>query len=179
MVEGSRTVLDIRRMMRCRVRIVPITLAVAGIIGLGFSMIAGPEPVVVWNGTPSVDKGFYLIRTGPLRKGDLVLARLPPSVRRFVRNSGYLPVNVPVLKYVSAASGDAICRNGTVVTLNGKRIAVALSRDGNGRKLPIWRGCLVLRDEEMFLLTRHPRSFDGRYWGLVDRNMIIGRAFPL
>ena len=118
-----------------------VSLTLAGTIGLGPAMFARTEPVVVWNGTPSVGNGFYLIRAGPLRKGDPVLVRLALFVRRFIRHSGYLLERL---------------------LLEWPGIAVALSRDGIGRKLPVCRGCLDLGEDEMFLLSRlHVHSMGG------------------
>jgi len=86
---------------------------------------------------------------------------------------------VPFLKRVVGLSGDRVCRLDEQVLINGKAIATALKRDGQGRKLPDWQGCHILTEDSIFLLQDHPQSFDGRYFGPVNRALIIGRATRL
>ena len=45
--------------------------------------------------------------------------------------------------------------------------------------MPVWSGCLVLGEDQFFLLQDHPRSFDGRYFGTVDTQLIVGKLTPL
>ena len=42
-----------------------------------------------------------------------------------------------------------------------------------------WRGCKVLGPDEFFLLTPHPDSLDGRYFGAMERSDLMGVAIPL
>ena len=35
--------------------------------------------------------------------------------------------------------------------------------------MPDWHGCHILTEQTVFLLQDHPQSFDGRYFGPVDR----------
>ena len=37
----------------------------------------------------------------------------------------------------------------------------------------------MLRDDEYLVLSHHPASFDGRYFGAVDERLIVGRAMHL
>jgi len=86
---------------------------------------------------------------------------------------------VPVLKYVVAVGGDVVCRLERNVTVNGRWQAVARSHDSQGNKLPTWSGCRQLENGEVFLLNPHPESFDGRYFGSISQDHIIGRGYPL
>ena len=45
--------------------------------------------------------------------------------------------------------------------------------------MPVWSGCRVLKDGEVFLLADHPKSFDGRYFGVTKTSRIIGVTRPL
>ncbi|MBV9079344.1 MAG: S26 family signal peptidase, partial [Methylobacteriaceae bacterium] len=49
-----------------------------------------------------------------------------------------------------------------------------------GRPLPVWQGCVVLTADQVFLMNPdRPDSLDGRYFGPLGRNTIVGRAEPL
>jgi type IV secretory pathway protease TraF len=56
----------------------------------------------------------------------------------------------------------------------------ALDRDHLGRILPVWEGCRLVADHEVFLMNwRSQNSFDGRYFGPLPASTIVGRADPL
>ena len=59
-------------------------------------------------------------------------------------------------------------------------MVAALERDRMGRDLPVWQGCRIIRDGELFLMNWDIRdSLDGRYFGPVLASSVIGRALPL
>ena len=138
----------------------------------------GPK-LFVWNASPSVPVGLYWITDGTPRRGDIVLVELPEPYRTVADQRGYLPKNLPALKRVRALSGDDVCRFARTIFINGAAVSVAQLRDNRGLKLPEWRGCRTLKSKQVFLLTDHPKSFDGRYFGPVDRSAITGIAHPL
>lgn len=75
--------------------------------------------------------------------------------------------------------GDEICRNGHEILINDQPVAIAKERDSNRRNLPTWSGCRVLQADEFFLLTPHPASLDGRYFGPIKQQDLDGVAIPL
>ena len=75
--------------------------------------------------------------------------------------------------------GDKICRQGAYVFVNDGHVAIALISDQNGRDLPAWDGWITLEEGELFLLSPHPSSLDGRYFGAVREADILGVAVPL
>ena len=97
-------------------------------------------------------------------------------MKNLIVERGYLPSDVPVLKRIAASNGDEICRHDAEISINGAPVATALSKDSEGRSLPVWSGCRVLNDHEILLLNDHPRSLDGRYFGPTDKAFVIGRA---
>lgn len=131
---------------------------------------------IVWNASPSVPIGLYWITNGSPKHGDIVLVELPEPHRTIADQCGYLPKNLPALKRVRALSGDEVCRLGRSVSINRETVSVAQLHDIHGLKLPEWSGCRTLKPGEVFLLTDHPKSFDGRYFGPVDRSAITGIA---
>jgi conjugative transfer signal peptidase TraF len=146
------------------------------------SSAALPLPqVLVWNATPSVPTGLYLIRAArELHAGQRVAIDPSPSLRRYLAARGYLPAGVPLLKEIAGVRGDIVCRDGTAITLNGEPVGTARAADRRGRPLPVWQGCRTIAQGQVFVMNRHaPGSFDGRYFGPISRHRIIGRARPL
>ena len=130
--------------------------------------------------TASAPLGFYAVEPArPPHAGDLVVSRLPAAAAALADRRLYVPASTPVVKTVAAISGDRVCRTGLVVTVSGRAIALARVRDHAGRLLPFWSGCRTLGSGQVLLLSRHPASFDGRYFGPTPTALILGRAKPL
>ncbi len=142
------------------------------------TMVVDLPTKLVWNASASVPIGLYAIRPiERLEVADLVLARPPEPLAAFLADGGYVPLGVPLLKRVAALPGQTVCRDGREVTVDGVTLAVARERDRMGRPLPHWNGCRSLVDGEVFLLNRDaPSSLDGRYFGPLPANAIVGRA---
>ena len=139
-----------------------------------------PTPWLVWNASASAPIGFYWRVAGRPSRGDLVLARAPLWARKLAAERRYLPLNVPLLKRVAAVAGDVVCASGDALFIDGRLIAHRLASDPVGRPLPRWEGCETLGAGEFFLLMADvPDSFDGRYFGVIERRDIIGRLVPL
>ena len=87
---------------------------------------------------------------------------------------------MPLLKRVLGLPGQRVCRNGATITVDHVAMGDALERDRMGRDLPVWQGCRIIRDGELFLMNWDIRdSLDGRYFGPVLASSVIGRALPL
>lgn len=155
--------------------------ACAALIGaVGVSAALPPSPRLLWNASASAPIGLWSVAPNvPLRRGDMVVARLAAPWRDLAARRRYLPANVPLLKRVAAEPGDRVCAIGADIVVNGQRVAVRRSRDAAGRTLPWWGGCLILGNGAIFLLTDDPGSFDGRYFGPIGRGGIVGKARPL
>ncbi|PBC09408.1 S26 family signal peptidase [Mesorhizobium sp. WSM3859] len=141
-----------------------------------------PMPVrLIWNASASAPLGVYLIDIDePPAVGDLVAVNAPAPLAAFLEDRGYLPKGVPLLKHIVAASGQSVCRSGLTITVDGADAGMALQRDRAGRALPVWQGCRRVASGEVFLMNRQALdSLDGRYFGLIAADRIIGRALPL
>lgn len=123
--------------------------------------------------------GLYQVVNRPVARGQLAVLELPHVVAAFAGDRGYVPTGVYLLKPVVAIAGDRVCRLINAVTLNARTVAVARVKDGAGRTLPRWNGCRVLRHNEFFVLAVRPGSFDGRYFGALTSDAIVGRAEAL
>jgi conjugative transfer signal peptidase TraF len=135
--------------------------------------------LVIWNASPSVPVGLYLVTKAPRRVGDLVVFRLPPVIAAFAARRGYLPTSAYLLKPIAAVAGDLVCRFGERVLVRGVLAGIAEDTDADGNAMPTWQGCRILQTGEVFVLADHPRSFDSRYFGPLDAASIAGRAVLL
>lgn len=135
----------------------------------------------VWNATPSVPTGLYAIRgKASLHVGERVAIEPPRELRRLLAERGYLPTGVPLIKRIAAVSGQRVCRFAHGVNIDGNFAGVAHARDSRGRPLPAWFGCRKLRTGELFVMNpAAPDSFDGRYFGPLRLDTVIGRATPV
>ncbi len=159
------------------------TIVAASMFAAAFVAVAitDPLPRFIWNASASAPIGLYRIH--PDRDpaiGALVAVTPPERLARWLSARGYLPEGVPLLKHVAAKAGQRVCREGAVVSVDARRVAVARARDGRGRPLPVWRGCRTLQPGELLLLNPSvPDSLDGRYFGPLPASAVIGRATPL
>jgi conjugative transfer signal peptidase TraF len=135
----------------------------------------------VWNASASVPIGFYRIDFGgPFLVSDLVAVDPPDLLATFLAERAYLPKGVLLLKRILAVSGQTVCRNKLTISVDGGVVGEALERDRAGRDLPDWQGCRRIPVGAVFLMNRQVQdSLDGRYFGLVSTDHIIGRAVPL
>jgi conjugative transfer signal peptidase TraF len=133
----------------------------------------------LWNASTSVPRGLYLVSDKRPARGELAVVRPPRDLARLMARRRYVPLGVPLLKPVAAVSGQVICRVGDIVTIDGRAAVTALHADRLGRPLPVWSGCVRLRAGERFLLADASASFDGRYFGPVGPDTIVGRAVPV
>jgi conjugative transfer signal peptidase TraF len=140
---------------------------------------ARQPPHVVWNASASVPIGLYRVLPQPVTRGDIAVIRLPPALAAFAAGRAYLADRAYLLKPIVAVAGDRVCRIGIRVTVNGGAVARAQKFDGGGRAMPRWQGCRKLRAGQSFVLAARPDSFDGRYFGPLMFDTIVGRAEPL
>ena len=146
------------------------------VLALAVASWANLPAKLVWNGSESAPVGFYWIDDQVPERGDIVLVRVPDGMREIITKRGYLPSDVPLIKRIVADHGDTVCRRDREIIIDGITVALARTEDGQGRKMPVWSGCHVLYRDQLFLLQRHSESLDSRYFGPVDRRLIIGRA---
>ncbi|TGQ94561.1 S26 family signal peptidase [Mesorhizobium sp. M8A.F.Ca.ET.208.01.1.1] len=135
----------------------------------------------IWNASASAPLGLYAIDSDELpQTADLLAVDAPEPLATFLAERGYLPHGVPLMKRVAGVAGQRVCRAGRTISVDGIDMAEALDRDRLGRALPSWQGCRVIAVGEIFLMNWQVRdSLDGRYFGPVSTDTIIGRATPL
>lgn len=154
-------------------------------MGAGIALIAAAlsdrPPRVLWNASASLPIGLYaLARPEPLALDDLVAVALPPEHSVWVAERGYLGRSALLLKRVAALPGAEVCRIGSEVLIDSTAVATAFEADSHGRPMPVWQGCAVLEEYQLFLLLAEtPDSLDGRYFGPTDVTRIVARARPI
>jgi conjugative transfer signal peptidase TraF len=140
-----------------------------------------PVPRYIWNASRSVPIGLYRLHpTGRVAVSQLVAVQSPEPLATFLADRRYLPRGIPLLKRVLALPGQAVCRDQLAISVDNIEMGAAREHDRSGRPLPIWQGCHVVADGEVFLMNwRSADSFDGRYFGALPASAIIGTAEPL
>lgn len=160
-------------------RRVVLSLCAIGCTLIAVSTAENLPTRLVWNASPSIPVGLYSVSHTPPKRDDLVLVSLSEHARQMAGRRGYLPAKVPALKRVVALSGDAVCRFGRTVFVNGKAVETAKRTDARGLKMPRWSGCFDLGPGQVFLLGDHLDSFDGRYFGVTKLADVRGVAKSL
>jgi conjugative transfer signal peptidase TraF len=154
-----------------------IAITGVGIVIVIASAALPPAPRLVWNASASAPIGLYAVSPGAaVDTSDMVIARVPEPFRQLAAERRYLPMNVPLVKRVTAIAGDEICALGQEIFVNGRWTAERRLADGRGRPMPAWSGCIRLRGGQLFLLMENPASFDGRYFGATEGRDVIGKA---
>jgi conjugative transfer signal peptidase TraF len=145
------------------------------------TIAAKPVPRYLWNASRSAPIGLYELQpNGRLAVTRLVAVQPPEPLATFLADRRYLPGGIPLLKHVLALPGQTVCRDQLAITVDKIEMGTAREHDGSGRLLPIWEGCHVIADGEVFLMNwQSADSFDGRYFGVLPTSAIIGTAEPL
>lgn len=138
-----------------------------------------PPVTLSWNATPSIPVGLYFVSHATRKRGELVLAEVPPRVQALAAERRYLPRGVHLAKRIAAVSGDQICAEDDTILINGTAVAQRQTHDSQSRDMPTWTGCRLLADEVFLLLPDVPTSFDGRYFGPIPARAVIGKMTPL
>jgi type IV secretory pathway protease TraF len=160
-------------------RLAVLAIVASSVAGVTVIQAIAPETRLVWNRTPSAPIGFYLIehRLPPLNGWALLSAK--SGTGKWIAAHGFLADGWPIIKRVRGVAGDEICRDSRRIYVNSALVAEAFEQANPAIKLPRWSGCRMLRRGEFFLLNDHPRSLDGRYFGVTQAEEIDGTAILL
>lgn len=147
-------------------------------VALGAASFLPRRPLFVWNFTASAPVGLYRTLPRPTAgtiaaRGDWVAVEPSPALRALMAEMGVLERGRLLVKRVAAVSGDEVCREGLLVTINGREAAVARAHPSSGAPMPAWSGCHRLGPDDIFLLGQADGSFDGRYFGVTDVGEIV------
>ena len=155
------------------------TTSVATVLLL--STIGGVSPRYIWNASDSVPVGLYRLQpVTTLTVTELVAVQPADPLAFFLDLNGYLPIGVPMLKRVLALPGQKVCRSGLTIAVDGVDLGQAKERDRRGRPLPVWHGCRLIADGDVFVMNwQSTDSLDSRYFGPIPASAVIGTAVPV
>lgn len=166
----------LRKMVLLLLGVVTIPSFVAGLAGIRI------------NTSSSLPLGLYL-RTDDLRATLIEFCPAEPFAT-LSRNRGYRVAGfscadraVPLLKPIVARPGDAVEVSPAGIAVNGRLLpsTSALKRDAEHRPLTPWpSGHYVVPPGFVWVASTYSSgSYDSRYIGPVDANLIRGRLKPL
>lgn len=158
-----------------------ILLGVVGLLGLAGARV---------NMSKSIALGVYWTSDRPVQKGEYVLlCPLSIGVMEEARRRGYLSAGLCpdhygyLMKRVLAAGGDRVAISSDGVRVNGKLLphSSPLPVDPAGRPMPRFQSDrYVLNASQVLLISDvSSTSFDGRYFGPVDRAQIKTVIVPV
>lgn len=168
---------------------VAMSVAAGSIVGLLLCVAAFLAGARI-NTTRSIPLGLYWTSDRPVAKGVLVMF-CPPQVSAVTeaRSRGYIGAGFCpggfgyLMKRVAAFENDGIIIDEEGVRVNGTLLpsSMPLSRDAHGRGLPTYRTSASRLNEHQVLLMAdaNPLSFDGRYFGPVQRSSIESVITPV
>lgn len=135
---------------------------------------------IIYNGSNSMPIGFYVRAANEdIRVGAVVTAYARTVSPEYAEARAFVDPTDRFIKWVAADTGDEVCAQGQQIIINGVPAVRRAMQDGAGRTLPRWDGCVTLDANHVFLLGETPDSFDGRYWGPIDRQDIEAVWRPL
>ena len=159
--------------------LVALAFALVITILLVAPVVVRPLPRLIWNASKSVPVGLYWVEFRQPNRSEIAVLKPPEWVQLFADQRNYLPSSAWLMKPVLVTGDAIVCRFGPLIFIDGRLQAKALLQDTMHRPMPVWKGCRKLGDTQVFLLSSHHGSFDSRYFGPVDRALIIGTATRL
>jgi conjugative transfer signal peptidase TraF len=141
------------------------------------------------NTTPSIPLGVYQLSNEPLVTGSYVLFCPPPApIFELAKARGYVGAGFcpggygHLMKRLVAAKDDQVTINAEGVAVNGQRLPLSkpIKLDGGARPLPHYAKSWVLGSDEVLVISdSNNGSFDGRYFGSIQRSQIESVIRPV
>ena len=164
-----------------------LSIALISIIVIGAFFFAAGIRI---NTSESIPVGIYRTCNSPIEKGDFVLFCPPPSfVFDMAKERGYIAGGLCpggygyMMKDVAGTSGDIISVDDSGVHLNGVLLPKSrqLKADPAGRALhPFQADSYTLGRSEVLLMSEVcGLSFDGRYFGPINRSQVKTVILPV
>lgn len=158
----------------------PITIVLVVILTLQLMVLTLKKSGygITYTKSSSMPQGWYLVVPAKnLQRNDIVVFLPPKNTRDFLSQQHWGPKNNLLLKYVMGLPGNLACKYNHYLWINQQKIAPLLVFYAPHKKLPQNNFCRQLTNDEYLLLsTKITRSFDGRYFGPVKRENIMGKA---
>jgi conjugative transfer signal peptidase TraF len=164
------------------------------IVGMGSAVVAAllvaQQAGIRINTTKSYPPGLYLLTDAPIENGSLVIFCPPDTaVIREARARGYVGAGFCaggygyMIKKILAQGQDKVTIDADGVAVNGELIpnTAPMLVDTEGQALLVHpMHHVTLHDDQVLLMSDYsPKSFDGRYFGPVDKASVISAVRPL
>lgn len=153
-----------------RVALILLAFALLG------SALAGRIAVVT---SESIDhRVFFLSKlAGPINKGDYLVFN-KEGAHAFMQKS--MKVHDRMIKKVGCVPGEALKVDETLnYTCDGDPLGQALTADSNGRPLTLFVFNGLVPARHYFMVGTHPRSYDSKYYGLINEHDFLYKALPI
>ena len=150
-----------------------VWLFIALIIVVG-SQLPGRISVTL---TPSLKHRVYWLAREPdrVKRGDYVLFHYPERVTRLARGEVS-----DLMKILGCDEGDILTVDGTKnYYCNGEYLVRAKDVSLNGERIENFKFNGPIPAGFMFVVGQHKDSYDSRYFGLVEKNRIRAKAYPI
>ena len=163
------------RALRCGM-IVLLVLAIA----IGWLHWQGYE--ISYQNTASMPEGWYWLLPVPdhLQRGDIMLFHPPEAARQLALKHHWMLADEVLMKPIAALPGDRVCVVDHQIWVNHHFVAKQERVYAPHHALPQWQFCGTIPSGHYLLLSTYAaRSFDGCYFGLIDKAALIARAIPI
>lgn len=115
---------------------------------------------------------FLILKKKPFGREDLVAFRFP--------GSEYYAEGSLFVKEVQGIPGDRLeIRDGRTVWLNGRFLDTVRAADSQGKEVKPFSFNGLIPEGHYFLYSPAPNSYDSRYYGLIGKERIVGKAISL
>lgn len=136
------------------------------------------------NVTESLPLGIYLKIPGTgLRNGDIVAFRNSPDIEKLIIERDYFPEHFgrPImLKHAAVEGTPYMIGTDRTVMVQNRYIGLMKASDSQGRPVPQQHPGKYIVPVGYFLpYTTAANSFDGRYYGPIEKENIEARVIPL
>ena len=158
-----------------------LALVVLASLGLFVQVLHQKGYGLSYQVSSSMPKGWYLQRPiVHLQRGDWIFLTPPHFARDYLHKNHWLPDSGILLKSLQGMPGDWVCQEPPHLWINQKIRATLLSRDVHQQPIVKRPFCRRLHANEYLVLgISDSRSYDGRYFGPIDRAQIQSSALPL
>lgn len=140
-----------------------------------------PQRLVVSTSDSLEHRIFFKISvdTAKIKHGDYLLFQLQKDQHNpFIRKG--LKGNDMLIKQIGCMPGEMLSKSPDGIFLcNHRPLGKALIHDSKGNLLPVFDFNGKIPEGGYFMVGSNPRSFDSRYFGLIDRDAFISKALPL
>ena len=130
--------------------------------------------------SPSLDhRIFFLMRLSDvdeIKTGDHIAFSHPDDQHIY---RGLSRENNLLIKKVGCSPGEVLAAGGGGIYCQGTFLGKNLPRDGEGKPLPQFSYIGLIQRNKYFMIGRHERSFDSRYFGFIDADDFRYKAIPL